>query len=164
MFDCLTDTQIKFIIAISTLILGGFIGFYFGRKNIRYQHFLLASAEFRKVFVDMIAFLEKSRDESIIIDKLLSDTDSTYDFIVKNIDTQKRAYINFSHYLGRINRNRFSKAWEDYANPKHKDKQGIFDWVSRISVYRVNEFSKEKDVRELVRKKINKLLSFAKAR
>lgn len=157
----MTQMEEKILIAIISGIITFFIGLYVGRKNLRYQNFLSASQEFRNAFSEIKFFLDEVRDNNIFLDKILSDADSTYDIIIKSIGKQQIAFINFSHYFSGREAIRFKNAWEDYANPNHYNQKTSLDWANKITAYRTKNFTFEKEVRELVRNKINKLLSFA---
>ena len=151
----------KILIAVITGIITFFVGLYVGRKNLRYQNFLTASREFRDAFSEIKVFLDVLKDNNIVYDKMLSNADSTYDVIVKSIGNQHIAFINFSHYFSGRKAIRFKNAWEDYVNPHHDNYKSSFDWANRIAIYRTKNFTSERDVRELVRNKIAKLLDFA---
>lgn len=164
MFYCLTETQTRILIA-GIGLLGSVItfiaGYYLGKRNIRYQNFLSAASEFRSAFSEIIVFLDEVKDNNIVYDKVLSNADSTYDMIIKNIEIHHIAFINFFHYFSGRKAIRFKKTWEDYANPMHDNYKSSFDWVNRIATYRTKNFTSEREVRQLVRNKIVKLLDFA---
>ncbi len=148
-------------------IITFFVGRYNGRHNLRYQNLLSASKEFTNAFTNTQVFLEES-DKSNVFEKIETINIKVVDFIDTKIEIQQRAYIQFLPYLGFINKRRFRNVWEDYANPKEKNKKTRFSETSaslnRYVVYSSNSNVEERENRTLVKKKINKLLAFAKTK
>ena len=170
MFDLSPETQEKILIIIITTIVSGIVSFivgrYVGRKNLRYQNFLSTSAEFRDVFIDMQIFLDES-DKSPVFDKISSEHISVCEFIERNIKTQENVFIRLEPHLWFIKRRCFRKVWEDYANPKDKNPIVTLNKsasLNRYVAYNATNPSEEREKRKLVRKKMKKLLKFAKVR
>lgn len=163
MFACLTETQIRILFTIGGGIFSYFVGRYVGRHNLRYQNFLSAAKDFRETFIDMLIFLTESKDKISFIDKMLGYSQaSALEFIQHNIGLQEKAFIKFSNYLRGSKLESAKKAWQDYADPNYKEGEtNLSDSFRRIIAYRTKNTEEEQKVRQIIRDKINLLLSFA---
>lgn len=167
MFDCLTETETRFLFLIIGAIISGAINFFIGRNNgrnnIRYQNFLVASKEFRDTFIDMLVFLDESRDKVSLIGKMLGyNQDSAFEFIQHNIAVQEKAFVKFSGYLKGSVLDNAKSAWRAYANPNYKgNDESLSDNFRRLIAYKTTNSVEEQKIRAIIRDKINVLLSFA---
>jgi len=154
------QTQNQIIIGIIVGAIIAFLGFYFRKKSLSYQEFLRASKEFREVFKDTIIFLDEARD----IKPFYTSEDFAYHNIEINISKHEEACKKFLPHLGIINHYRFNTAWQQYAYPQYKNFPKNWNIRERFDYMNGPDFNEEIKIRKLLRKKINKLLKFAKAR
>lgn len=158
------QTEEKILIVVITAIISGiisfFIGLYVGRKNLRYQNFLRTSEEFRGAFQDTIIYLDEDSD--------FKDSYTSQDFaavhIEANIAKHKIAYKKFLPYLGWINTICIKRAWQQYEYPDYKKFPKDWDIKERFEYMEGPDWIKQAEIRKLLRKRINKLLKFAKVR
>ena len=167
MLNSFTETEIRIIISLISLSIGGissyFIGRTVGKHNMRYQMFLNAASDFRETFVDMLIFLNPNRDKISLIDTLLGyNQDSSLKYIQHNISLQEKAFVKLSGYLKGSKLEDAKKAWQDYAYPNYKKGEtNLSDSFQRIIAYKSRNSDDEIKIRNIIRNKINILLSYA---
>ena len=155
----MSDIITNIIYAICGFFLGGFVTYKFRIRRYKRAKFIDACIEFREPFLDMLIFLDESRDKINAFERVIAQPVRISDFIEKNLAFQEIAYTIFLPYLSDSQKIKLKEAWQDYKYPNKKsDLEGAFN---RFSVYRVR-LAEEPRVRKLVRDKINKLLEFAK--
>ncbi len=156
----MTQTEEKILIAVITGIITFFVGRLFGRHNLRYQNYLRASEEFRAAFQDTIIYLDEESD--------FKDSYTSQDFaavhIEANIAQHKIAYKKFLSYLGWIRTIRIKRAWQQYEHPDYKKFPKDWNVKERFEYMEGPDWIKQAEIRKLLRKRISKLLKFAKVR
>jgi hypothetical protein len=141
--------------AISGLITFIF-GYYLGRRNARYQEFLRASREFREPFIDALIELDPIEDTK---DGYTIDTFS-FNIAIKHFEKQRLAVKTFSNYLSSRKRIKLNNAWNEYAYPNENKFPGDFNEIGFD--YKTVNPAEEPEIRERMRKRINKIISFGK--
>ncbi len=160
----MTQTEEKIFTAIISAIVGGFISFFIGlfvgRKNLRYQNLLRASEEFRAAFQETILYLDEDSD--------FKDSYTSQDFVAvhieANIAQHKIAYKKFLPYLSWIKTIRIKRAWQQYEHPDYKKFPKDWNVKERFAYMEGTDWTKQAEIRKLLRKRISKLLKFAKVR
>lgn len=152
----MNDLEQKILIAIVSLIVGGFIGYYTRRLNLRYQEFLRASKEFRDAFAPALVELDPVHDvkEGYTIDTF------SFNIVIKYFDSQKLAVQVFSDYLSSRKKRKLNDAWQEYAYPHHKQFPSEFDEVGFD--YRTSNPAEEPEIRNKIRNRIKRIISFGK--
>ena len=144
------------LVAAVGAIVGGMIGFYLGRKNIRYQEFLRASCDFRDAFTPAIIELNPIEDNK---DGYTLDTFS-FNIAVKYFEKQRLAVQTFSYFLSKRKRKELNKAWKEYVYPNEDKFPGEFNEVGYD--YKTANPAQEPEIRDRMRKRIDKIISFGK--
>ena len=152
----MNDLEQKILIAIISVIVGGFIGYFTRRLNLRYQEFLRASKEFRDAFAPALVELDPIHDikEGYTIDTF------SFNIVIKYFDRQKLAVQVFSDYLSARKKRKLNDAWQEYAYPHHKEFPGEFNDIGFD--YKTVNPAEEPAIREKIRNRINKIISFGK--
>jgi hypothetical protein len=156
----MNQTEENILIALIAGIISFFIGLFVGRKNLRYQNFLRASEEFRSAFQDTIIYLDEDSD----FKDSYTDRDLAGGHIETNIAKHKIAYKKFLPYLGWINTIRIKSAWQQYEHPDYKKYPKDWNVKERFEYAEGIDWIKQAEIRKLLRKRINKLLKFAKVK
>jgi hypothetical protein len=152
----MNDLEQKILIAITSLIVGGFIGYYIRRLNLRYQEFLRASKEFRDAFAPALVELDPIND---VKEGYTQDTFS-FNIVIKYFDRQKLAVQVFSDYLSTRKKRQLNDAWQEYAYPHHNEFPNEFNEIGFD--YKTFNPAEEPDIREKIRNRIKKIISFGK--
>lgn len=143
------------------LLFGCYLGFIFDRKILKKQEFYRASKELRDAFIPALVELDPIDD--IKEGGYTQDTFS-FNIVKKYFDLQKKAVFTFAKYLGKEEDN-FMKDWEEYAYP-YKDLSFEVPDLSLNKIPNQEYFTldpaDEPKIREKLRTRINKILSYAK--
>ncbi|MEW5842855.1 MAG: hypothetical protein AB1775_06300 [Bacteroidota bacterium] len=160
MFDISPETKEKIIIGLFIAIVSGIIIHLivkrWNKSNIRYHEYLRASKEFRDAFMPALDELNPIEDikSGYTIDIF------SFNITVRHFEKQRLAVNTFAQYLSPWNRKKLMKAWQEYAYPYEKKFPGDFDEVGFD--YKTVNPADEPEIRERMRKRINKIISFGK--
>ncbi|MBU0472874.1 MAG: hypothetical protein KKF62_01790 [Bacteroidetes bacterium] len=166
MFEYSPEIQEKITIAIYSIVASGIvsfaIGYYLGKKNIKYQEKLRAKKEFRDAFAPILIELDEIRD---IRTQGYSQGDFPSDIVEKHFNNLETAKTNFAGYLDKRDKIKFIKVWDEFAYPN----KGLSIAVSDNDLNKVPSpeyFSTYQpeivEIRKKLRAKINNILAFAK--
>lgn len=160
MFELRPEMQEKIIIGIFIGFILTIVAYYFRKKIIGYKEFLGASKEFKEAFHETKNYLNEAND--------FKDSYTSEDFasahIEANIAKHEIAYKKFLPYLGWFNTIRINRVWQQYAYPDYKKFSKDWNVKERFEYMEGPDWIKQAEIRKLLRKRINKLLKFAKVR
>ena len=143
------------------LLFGGCLGFIFDRKILKQQEIYRASKVLRDAFVPALVELDPISD---VKEGYTQDTFS-FNIAKKYFDKQNIAVYTFAEYLDKKKKNNFMKDWDEYAYP-YKDLSFEFSDSSLNEIpnleYMSHNPAEEPEIREKLRTRINKILSYAK--
>ena len=166
MFEYSPEIQQKITIAIYSIIASGVvsfaIGYYLGKKNIKYQEKLWAERELRNAFVPIMIELDEIRD---FRKDGYSQGDFPTDIIKRHFDKHEVAIKRFADFLKKRKRKDFIKAWEEYVYPNKKFSESVHD--DELNQIPSDEYFSTYPpeivkIRKRLRNKISVILSFAK--
>ena len=166
MFEYSPEVQEKITIAIYSIIASGMvsfaIGYYLGKKNIKYQEKLRAKKEFRDAFAPILIELDEIRD---IRSQGYSQGDFPSDIVARHFNNLERAKTNYSNFLDKRNKTKFVKAWDEFAYPNKELTNTVSD-NSLNEIPNPEYFSTYQpeivEIRKKIRSRINNILAFAK--
>lgn len=146
------NTIIVILVGSFTTLLGIIIGHFLNESREKRHSFNEAAKEFRNAFWQEIEFLDKQ----FLVDRAsVNATRKSCDVLFDAIGRHQKAVFTFSSHLGRINKCRFKKAWNEYC-------KGGSNWHYFSEEYPCeNEFQQYESEAKALRR-INKLLRFAK--
>ena len=166
MFEYSPEVQEKITIAIYSIIASGMvsfaIGYYLGKKNIKYQEKLRAKKASRDAFAAILIELDEIRD---IRSQGYSQGDFPSDIVARHFNNLERAKTNYSNFLDKRNKTKFVKAWDEFAYPNKELTNTVSD-NSLNEIPNPEYFSTYQpeivEIRKKIRSRINNILAFAK--
>jgi hypothetical protein len=144
--------------AVGTLILLLFKHRLVNTRNVQERR-RQAAEEFSNAFIETLSLIGKDCTYDVAVK---SDNPKVYDILERSIKRHKAAMIRYRRYLGWFERIRFGFAWRKYYS-KDKADYYLCDYESRLHPKTGKpEPEHEKHLMKLARKRINKLLKYAK--
>ena len=151
MFEYSTELQDKMTVEVYSIIITGIvtfiIGFYLGKKNIKYQELLRASREFREAFLPALVELDPIDD----IKEYYTNKTFSHNIVTRHFEKQRLAVQIFSEYLSTRKKNKLKEAWREYAFPHNTKFPGEFDEIPSVDYCTVNPVD-DPQKRDLLRK------------